>query len=235
MTHWEPPPLPKRTAGSVDGPPVYKRLAVSDTITSADLPSTDWSFCSGSDEDTSADFEVDPNHVLFFQLDDLLPAVDNSAKASCSSMENAAADGLLSLSRQPGQILVKLKSSGSALEVKNGLKMGGGDASTSGILAPTPAPTRAPTGTPVPIPALVAAPHTTAKPLRLRPLTEDELGTSKARSDAVKGDGAMESSVNSTNGTPPPTPAPTPAPTPTPAPSHGEVFTPGELSLNCLQ
>ena len=47
-------------------------------------------------------------------------------------MENAAADGLLSLSRQPGQILVKLKSSGSALEVKNGLKMGKDDASASG-------------------------------------------------------------------------------------------------------
>ena len=227
MTHWEPPPLPKRTAGSVDGPPVYKRLAVSDTITSADLPSTDWSFCSGSDEDTSADFEVDPNHVLFFQLDDLLSAVDSSAEVSWSSMENAAAEGLLSLSRQPGQILVKLKSSGSALEVKNGPKMGEDDASASGTPPSTPAPTRVPTETPVPIPALFAASHTTVKPSQLRPLTDDELGTSKAQSSTVKGDGAMESSVDSMDGTP----APTPAPMPAPAPSNGEVFAPGDPSF----
>ena len=84
-----------------------------------------------------------------------------------------------------------------ALEDKCGLKMGGGDASTSGIPAPTPAPTRMPTASPVPIPALFAAPHTTAKPPQLRSLTEDELGTSKAHSSTIKGDGAMESSVAS--------------------------------------
>ena len=81
---------------------------------------------------------------------------------------------------------LNFESSGSALEDKCGLKLGGGDASTSGIPAPTPAPTRAPTATPVPIPALFAAPHTTAKPPQLRPLTEDELGTSKAHSSTVK-------------------------------------------------
>ena len=163
MAHWESPPLPKRTAGSVDRPLAYKRLAVSNTIVSADPPSTDWGFCSGlnvdsctdtdadvgadvnahTNADTDADFEAGPNRVLFPQLDDLLnashmlPAVDNAVKTemgsdatvgvrlthptsidapvgvrlaqhptSWSPLENAAASGLLSLSRQPGQILV---------------------------------------------------------------------------------------------------------------------------------
>ena len=154
MTHWEPPPLPKRTAGSVDGPPVYKRLAVSGTITSADLPSTDWSFCSGSDEDTSADFEVDPNHVLFFQLDDLLPAVDNSAKASWSSMENAAADGLLSLSRQPGQILPNSSHQGRLLKSRMGSKWGEVMRARAGFQRRRQR-RHAPTATPILIPALV--------------------------------------------------------------------------------
>ena len=93
---------------------------------------------------------------------------------------------------------LNFESSGYALEDKCGLKTGGSDdASTSGISAPTPAPTRAPTATPAPISALFAAPHTTAKPPQPRPLTEDELGTSKAHSSTVKGDGAMESSVAS--------------------------------------